>query len=280
MPDFLVRKVRDLPDGSRLEYQERESGWRAYHYRAPGSDKLVRLPSVTTILDEVCVKHALLEWYEERGVIAALTLERAGELDGVPIEDVASLIRERDLGGKASARKAAGRGTTIHAVLQTYMETGDFPNPRELPEEFRGYVVGLAKWLMRANPEPIAIEQIVCSPSYGYAGRYDLRAMVYGQDTLIDLKTNTRCALYREAALQTAAYPEADVECGADPPERHLLVAVGPNGTYVEGRPLVTSVEAWHRALGLYQALKLVEIQPNDSAAYFPQVSDVSGRAA
>lgn len=257
----IIRLRRDLPDGAAIEFEQRPTGYRAYHYvRADGSDR-IRFPSVTTVLGDVMPKHALMAWYEECGAEAAVHLERVGLLQGVSADRAIDVVREKGMGGKATAKKAAGRGTTVHAILETYLETDYFPNPASLPEELRGYVRGLASWLVKANPQPLVTERLVCHPGYGYAGRFDARVRVYGADTLLDLKTNRRCMVYPEACLQLAAYHEADVECGAAPPERHLLVAVGPDGSYAEARNPASSVDAWHKALALYYSLRSVEPQ-------------------
>jgi hypothetical protein len=261
-----VEIARELEGVGRSEFVDKANGYRAYHYTPPDGVR-VRLPSVTTVLGAVVPKHALLDWYEARGAEGAVTLERHGVLEGVDPDQVIEVVRGRGMGAKDHARQAAGRGVSLHAILEDYCRTGDFPNPIDYPEDYRGYIRALARWILKADPEPIATERLVCHPEHGYAGRYDLRALAYGSDALIDLKTNRKGTLYPEAALQLAGYAEADERCGASYPERLLLVALGPDGQFTEGQPNAGIGEAWKRALAHYHSLKAVAIGPVEVAA-------------
>lgn len=254
----VIKLERTLPDGSLIEYEERITGWRAYHYTT-ADGKRTRYPSVTTILGEVMPKRGLLEFYEERGAEGAAILARRGGLKGVDPSQAVEVVRGAGLGAKDAAREAATRGIGVHAILQRYATDGDVPNPADYPAEMRGYIRGLILWLLKADPTPTAIEQLVANPNHRYAGRYDLRAGIYNLDTLVDLKTNRRCQIYPEAALQVTGYAYADIACGAPAPERLLLVAVGPDGSYAEATPGYGTDVAWHRALDWYAAKQAMQ---------------------
>jgi hypothetical protein len=253
-----VRLAREVEGVGLLEFEQRVNGWRAYNFTPPGGRR-VRLPSVTTILGAVMPKQALLDWYEARGAEGAVILEREGLLTDVPPDMAIEVVRARGVGASDFAKIAAKRGVDVHGILQRYCETGDFPGASEYPEDYRGYIKGLAKWLIKADPQPVATERLIVHPENGYAGRTDLRASVYGVDTLCDLKTNRRAQLYPEAALQLAGYADAEERCGDGYPSRLLAVAVGPDGSFSEGRPSVGVQEAWRRALAHYHSLQGVE---------------------
>lgn len=240
---------RLLDDGALIQFEERTTGWRAYWYTAPGSDRRVRFPSVTTILGKISSDGGLLDWYEARGAEAALTLSRRGYLDHVAPEHAVEAIREAGMGAKDHARSAADRGIRVHAILERYATSGEVPNPADYAEGDRGYIRGLIRWLMRADPQPVAVERLVAHPEFGYAGRLDLRARIRGREYIVDLKTNRRAQIYRKACLQAVAYHVADVRCGADPADGELLVAVGPDGTFSEAFTPDGTAEAWAAGL-------------------------------
>jgi hypothetical protein len=254
--DVLI--TRRLDDGGLIEFEERTTGFRAYWYTAPDAPKRVRLPSVTTILGKISGDGGLLDWYEARGAEAALTLARQGFLDNVAVERAVEATREAGMGAKDHARKAADRGIRIHAILQAYAERGDVPNPADYAETDRGYIRGLIRWLIHADPKPVAVESLVVHPEFGYAGRLDLRARVHGKECIVDLKTNRRAQIYSKACLQTVAYHVADVRCGADPADGELLVAVGPDGKYAEAWTPDGTAEAWAAGLEYHRRLSLM----------------------
>lgn len=252
---------RELSDGGIIEFEERTNGFRAYWYTAPYGDgkpgRVVRkrLPSVTTVLGRISPDDALRDWYESQGAAAALRLEREGYLAHVAPENAIEAIRQAGQGAKATAKEAANRGVRIHAILQDYAERGDVPNPADYAESDRGYIRGLVKWIMDADPEPVAVERLVVHPEFGYAGRLDLRARIRGREYIVDLKTNRRCQIYRKACLQALAYHVADVRSGAPGADGELLVAVGPDGSYAEGMPPTGTAEAWAAGLEYHRRL-------------------------
>lgn len=256
--DILLR--RELPGGALIEFEERVSGFRAYWYTAENGRQRVRLPSVTTVIGQVMPKHALLEWYEARGAEAALTLARGGYLDHVRPENAFEAIRNAGMGGKRALGDASERGKRIHAVLEDYCRTGSVPNPATFAPEDRGYLRGLIRWILKADPQPSATERLVCDPSRGYAGRFDMRAAVYRHtdEFIVDLKTNRRAQIYPEACLQVAGYHQADVKCGAAPALGGLVVAIGPDGEFSDGYVPLEAWDAWDAALEFSRVLSLM----------------------
>lgn len=254
--DLLLR--RELPDGGVIEFEERLTGFRAYWYTPTPGGKRQRLPSVTTILGEITPRYGLLDWYEANGAEAALTLARRGFLDHVEPAFAIDAVREAGLGARGNLKSASNRGKRVHKVLEDYLLTGSVPNPSSFPEEDRGYIRGLIRWLLKANPEPVEVERLVCDPKRKYAGRLDARIKCYSGEWIADLKTNRRAQIYPSAFLQTAAYHQADVCCGAIPALGCLLVAVGPDGTFAEGYAPLEAWDAWDAGLDFYTAMHAV----------------------
>lgn len=253
-----VKLERVLPDGGRLTFEERASGYRAYRYTAPGETASTRLQSVTTILGATLPKRALLDWYEARGASAAVERERAGALTGVDPDDVVDVLRRDGYGAKAHAAQAATRGKAVHAVLETWATDGTLANPADYPPDYRPYLQGLAAFLAEREPVPTQVERLVVDPAGGYAGRYDLRAVVDGRDTIIDLKTNRGGVVYVEAHLQARGYDEAEQAQGEPPADQHLLVAVAADGTYRAVPGLATRGD-WRDVLTLNDTVRTLD---------------------
>jgi hypothetical protein len=209
-----------------VEY--RDSSHRYWIHRENERTAAISVTSALKVLD----KPALVPWAERCGVEGALELERAGQLNGVSIKDATGAMRSYGLGAEAKRDTGADRGTAIHEALRLYCSEGTIPNVGDFPEEVRGYVAALCKWLVKASPEPVLTEQVVGSPTHGYAGRLDLLAIVDGRRTLCDLKTNPGGRVYPEAHLQTAAYMLALEECGVEPAERAIIIAAGEGGAF------------------------------------------------
>jgi hypothetical protein len=246
---------RELEDGALIEFEERVSGFRAYWYTPPGGGERKRFPSVTTILGAIVPKPQLLRWYEECGATAAVILERSRYLGNIRPENAVHAVREAGNGAEAHLRDAGNRGKRVHSVLEAYAATGDVPNPAAFPESDRGYIRGLIRWLLKADPQIEQFERLVANPGRQYAGRYDIRGKVYGLDLIVDLKTNRRAAIYREALLQIAGYDLAEAASGGKSADGGMVVAVGPDGTYAEGLVPGEAWEAWPHALNWYQSL-------------------------
>jgi len=234
-----MKIARVVPFGT-IEFEQREAqngrpGYRAYHVVGEDGARK-RFVSVTSFLG-VLDKPALVRWREDMTVQAAVGMERSGVLGGVAPEEAADLLRANKLGADEIAKRAAERGTAIHAGFETFLREGRPPNPADFAEEHRGYLRGLSLWLLSAierGLEVEAVEQLVAHPQLEYAGRYDLRAKLGGLSYLIDLKTNKQGRVWPEHHYQPTAYAMADVECGSEPVHACLLVAVGPDGNYEE----------------------------------------------
>ena len=82
-------------------------------------------------------------------------------------------------------------------------------------------------WRKSVDLKPIAVEQVVYSKKYGYAGTLDLLAEVNGVLTVIDWKTGK--AVYSEAHLQNAAYRQAIREMGHGDPQQGIVVRLPKN---------------------------------------------------
>jgi hypothetical protein len=197
----------------------------------------VRLPSVTTLLDAICPKPGIPPWSEARGIEGAIEAVHRGLIDPYDPASAAmavDVVRANRLGADRARDEAASRGLNVHACLEQYALTGDPPNPADHPVEHWGYLQALSRWLLHADPEPVAIEQLVAHPELGYAGRLDLRAR-HG-DALVtwDAKTQERGGIYVGAHLQVNLYERAEIACGGQPADLLKVVVFAANGEYRE----------------------------------------------
>jgi hypothetical protein len=225
-------------DGFTVEY--RDKAHRYWGLIPPAHDGATgfRAPwvSVTTVLG-ILDKPALRRWFGTQDATAVLQLEREGKLQGVDTEQAVHIMRERGLGAEAKRDAGASRGTAVHDALAAYCESGKIPRLADYSDEVRGYVQGVAAWILEAQPEPCMVEQIIGSPIHGYAGRFDLIANIRGVRCLCDLKTGSRSGAYPEAHLQLAGYEIAFAECQIPDVDARYVIEVTENGDFraVEG---------------------------------------------
>lgn len=270
--------TRQIPDGL-IEFEEspigwlkkdgepRKAPWRAYHF-TPTDGQRGRLQSTTTFLDEILPKDGLPPWAEREGIKGTIEAARLGLIgaDTTP-EEAVEIVRRNKLGAEAAKKRAADRGLNVHAVLEMYMRTGEAPKLAGHPESHRGYLQGLTRWLLKANPEPLSVEELVVNPEDGYAGRLDLRAIIDGELVTCDAKTQEKAGIYPGAHYQVKLYERAAVRCGAEPAARQLVVVFAADGAFREmpaehhdwqidaalahyraSRPIVSACESANRA--------------------------------
>ena len=265
-----VTMRRELADGSLIEFEQaprgwltkyatpRQRDWRAYFWSPPDGDR-ERMTSVSTVLDTVCPKPGLPVWSEANGIMGAIEAVRLGEIDPHAIAPVEAVERVRFLGlGADRARDtAATRGLNIHALLEHYAMTGSPPNPADHPPEHAGYIMGLARFLLKAQPEPIAVEELVCSPQDGYAGRSDFRALVDGFRVRYDAKTNEKGQIWDSAHHQLRLYERAGIACGDDPSDLLHVVVFSADGGFRE-MPCAVSEQACDALLAFWREQRAV----------------------
>jgi hypothetical protein len=243
-------------DGSAFEvYDEVTVEYRdaSHRYWLHANGERIPAVSVTSAL-KVLDKPALLSWAEACGAEGAAHLAAQGELRDVHPSRAIDVVRLNGLGMDAKRDAGADRGTAVHNVLEFWARERAVPDLADFPAGVRGYVQGLCAWLLATSPKPSAVERFVGSVTHTYAGRLDLRATLDGRDCLVDLKTNPKGRVFDEAHLQARAYCLADVECGSEPPEGIVIVAVGEDGGF-EMVECEAEAGDWLNVLGTYRSL-------------------------
>jgi len=271
----LQRRVR----GGLIEFESAPAGWltqagtprledwRRYKFTPdetlaelfePG--KRVTMPSVTTLCGAVLSKEGLLPWVEVETVAGTMEAIRRG-LVRRKMSDAEALAVLRDpdvgLGYEAARKTAAWRGISLHELLADFMLTGQLPDPADHPEAHRPYIQGLARWLLVVQPEPLAVEQLVCHPTAGYAGRLDLIARVGGKTILYDAKTNPFGQIFDAAHLQVTLLRDAEYATGDHEIDALRLVAFDSRGSFRE-MDCIAPQDAGALATPFYRAMKPV----------------------
>ena len=157
--------------------------------------KLGLVPSVTTII-KCAAAPGLTNWMIDQAILAALTLPK---IDGETSDAYLARIK-RD--SKEQAKKAAERGTAIHAAIQGFYETAFaskefYPHIIGASKAVEEFIEGCESWVPeRSFAHPLGFGgkvDLACN-----AGVLDFKSKEFDQST--DLKT------WDEHAIQLAAY--------------------------------------------------------------------------
>ena len=236
------------------------------------------VPSVTTVLG-VLDKPALPWWGMKVGVEGVKELYEQHKVDCTRLSTEAAIeaLTNHKLTVNHQRDKAGDRGSRVHAAFEEWAKTERVPNPDDFSDEDRGYVKGLVKFLEEVQPRPRACEVLVGSLEHGYAGRYDLRALlererkvVYKRtpkrgdhfariapgNLLVDLKTSK--SVYPSHSLQLEAYEQASVECGYPPTDARGILQVSDDGGYQFVRS-VADFQDFANVLAVYNSLEAMK---------------------
>jgi hypothetical protein len=159
------------------------------------------LPGVTTILNAVLAKPALVGWASRSS--ADYVIDHWDEL--LEMEPSARFAAVRGAADRTS-KSAMGRGTRIHELGEQLVHGVEV----DVPDELVGPVEAYARWLDTWHVVPHYTETPVASRRWQYGGTWDLMGSdLRGLTFLGDIKTGS--GVYPETALQLAAYRYADV---------------------------------------------------------------------
>lgn len=232
----MTTAAEQLRPGPIIEKGKFKVGRKTFRYKVNGEPAR----SVTEILEWIDGKGkfgAGAWWGQEQGVKGTLRLIDEGCInldlpadDATHIAQVVKLLKHHKLTVNHVRDAAADRGTAVHDAAEQCAMLGVVPNPGDFPPEQRGYVQAFAKWVVDYDPTFVATEVVVASPTYQYAGTYDIRCKIGDRLGLGDYKTSKR--LYNSVFLQLEAYEVASIECGQEPTDFRFAVRLGADGEY------------------------------------------------
>jgi hypothetical protein len=227
-------------------------------------------PAVTSILEAVA-KPALIPWAAkvERELVieaAASLWEDAPRTTKMSREAFIASLGNR-LGKTRAHQKALAKageiGTQLHSLIEWNLrrDLGQVvgPEPHIRDEALWAFMVW-EDWRKSVDLKPLAIEQVVWSNLYEYAGTMDLLAECTLPEigrvrALLDWKTGK--AIYGEAGLQNAGYVQALVEMKqATPPVTGVIVRLPKVDTDPEPEFKVIS---WEEIQSLFQVFLTVK---------------------
>lgn len=182
--------------------------------------------------------------------------------------------------------KAAERGSWVHDVLEGLGQDGEVLTLDGFPPEVRGHVQSIYRWYVLMRPRFVALEVQVASRTHGFAGRYDVRALVEarrilpcidplrqdaqavrvrelaaeGKDALgvIDLKTSK--GIYPTTHFpQLEGYEGGGVEMGFPETDFRAVLNTNPEGTFDVATDFAVSWATYEDFLGLLAAFRAIK---------------------
>ena len=186
---------------------ERVEKGRSRYYEVTGDPSgTLQLPSVTTVLG-IIAKPALVGWAKKislEKVRAELEMLNApSQFSQEWIDNLIEAARKRP---DQVRDEASEWGTEAHLRLSDYIEGKR--ESWEIESEYMTVIHGYDQWLEENSLVVDRTEWMVYSPE-GYAGTVDIGGVSKaGVKFIADLKTGS--GVYKEAALQLAAYAKAD----------------------------------------------------------------------
>lgn len=247
MGEELIRHIEGVGD---LVYESHEAGEWTTAKGEPAKKARRRyllngeeLDSVSSIVSTLDKGDGLNYWHEDHGARGGVLAERMGELDGVPMEDIVKRVRLLKLGAEAARKESAARGTAIHEPFHHFALTGEYPVLSDYPLEWRGWIKGVAKVLLKLEPEPVDSEFMVCNEILKYAGRPDLVCNVKGRRQLWDYKSSMAGTVYPQAHFQTRLYEMCFEGCGIEPVDDILIIPLAEDGEYRQ--PVYCEANSW-----------------------------------
>lgn len=180
------------------------------------------------------------------------------KLNGFIIPSVSTIMRPLSSSyyGKVDEevlRKAADRGTKVHAAVENFLLFGI----EDIEPSLEGYFYGFKKWIMDFEPEVLGTECRVYHKTLNYAGTADFPCAINGAPTLVDFKTTASVATLL-TRVQTEAYKQAFKSHGVIF-ERKLIVQAKKDGAYHVEEHDINDSESWRvftELLDVYRYIK------------------------
>jgi hypothetical protein len=162
---------------------------------------------VTWVLGNGVPKPALVDWAAR--TTAGYAIDHWDELGGL---GMAERLRTLERARWDSTREAAVRGTDVHALAHRLAAGEEV----DVPEPLRGHVDSYLRFAEEWQPREFVAEATIGNRQWRYMGTLDVVAgLADGRVWLLDWKTSGK-GIYRESALQLAAYRNAEFILNAD----------------------------------------------------------------
>ena len=218
LPDEHAGPTRiDLPNGER---------W----YEIPLRSGVLRLPSATTVLD--CLPKPWLQQWRERLILDHIRQALASGISN-PQEDLETILADAHHAPNQQVEHACQFGTALHNAIQTRLETGKYPREDRDNPRLRPCLQGFEAWWRAQRMQPVQVETIVWSETFGYAGTCD--AICRMPDRYLaccDWKSSSRVCVGH--AAQACAYAASYEEMTGERIRQVMVVRVDKISSQVE----------------------------------------------
>lgn len=227
------------------------------------------MPGVTSILDTVLAKPALIQWAANMAVDHTKswieTYPNPIKSDNIaeiflPKSELLQTLEDARTAHTSKKEAAADVGKIAHAEVEKWIKSGahyaDFKHEDKKVEKM---VKKFMKWAIENSVKFIDSEVSVYSGMFWYAGTFDFTCEINGKLYIGDFKTSS--GIYYPYILQCAAYETARREMGMQPADSAVIVRCGKNGDFEvqERHAYDQDREAWLACLQLYKAIKVYQ---------------------
>ncbi len=215
---------------------------------------------VTWVLNNGVPKPALIDWAAR--TTAGYALDHWEELAAL---GSAERLRTLERARWQTTSEAAVRGTDVHALAQRLAQGEEV----DVPDPLVGHVDAYLRFVEEWAPTELLVEAIVANRQWRYMGTLDLIAQLAdGRVWLLDWKTGGK-GIFRESALQLAAYRNAEVYVDADGAEQPLpnVDAVGAVWLRADGYDLIpvqADADSFRTFLYALQVARFCAAPPED----------------
>lgn len=188
---------------------------------APGDQELWSVTSILNVLD----KPGIAYWSASEAAYCAIRSERTWKAMLADDGEKAAVKWIRDARFRPAKNRLSDSafGSAIHDLCEQTALTGQLQKPtrERFVEDYDAAVACMEqfdRWLQRAQPEYLATEMTVFTPTYGVAGTSDGIFVLKGRRAQFDYKSSKKSfddngkptGLYDEIGLQLAAYRYAE----------------------------------------------------------------------
>ena len=284
----------ELPNGTRLYYRDEDhSYWRC----KPDGGRSTRLTGVTTVIKPLDFRpDNLMRWAARTNGIGIARLVSDGLTMDDPeamreallwlnsAESIWATLEQKKLTYENVRDEAATIGTNVHRLSFAALARGEaVPSYDDMTEAERKFAAGVVKFWLDHSPEALQIEQIVCDPELGIAGRFDLRGRLSECNddlcpcatgiSLVDAKTGSGY-ISTAAHAQLALYDYAATACGIGGSDNLYILKLSDQGDYelleaqATDEDALVALDCYRRAARIgNSARKARKLQANRAAA-------------
>jgi hypothetical protein len=189
---------------------------RGHSYKIDGQS----VDGVTTLIKGGLPKPALMYWSARTvAEYVADNLDQVTGMAGMGRNSIVAALKEVPW---TARDQAAAKGTEIHGLAEKLLHDQEV----DVPEPVAGFVESCVAFLDQYEVKPIAIEAVIGSRRWRYAGTADALVDMRLPDgkqvrAVMDYKTGAS-GIWPDVALQLAAYRNGDVYLDADGREQDL----------------------------------------------------------